>query len=60
MQADHRSVFETACADLTALLDRQPLPELSGIRLFATGCTGFFGYWLLAKWSPSRAIRRPF
>jgi dTDP-glucose 4,6-dehydratase len=48
MQTDRRAVFETACADLTALLDRQPLPELAGIRLFATGCTGFFGYWLLA------------
>lgn len=59
MQSDHRSVFETACADLTALLDRQSLPELSGIRLFATGCTGFFGYWLLAAMECLNRLGRP-
>lgn len=42
------AIFETACGDLGVLLDPRPLPELNGIRLFATGCTGFFGYWLLA------------
>ena len=42
------AIFETACSDLAVLLDQHPLPELAGIRLFATGCTGFFGYWLLA------------
>jgi dTDP-glucose 4,6-dehydratase len=48
MQAERHTIFETACNDLSTLLDRQPLPELAGIRLLATGCTGFFGYWLLA------------
>ncbi len=48
MQQARHSIFETACGDLRVLLDRHPLPELAGIRLFATGCTGFFGYWLLA------------
>lgn len=42
------TIFEAACSDLAVRLDRKPLPELAGIRLFATGCTGFFGYWLLA------------
>ena len=48
MQPPRHTIFETACSDLSVLLERMPLPELSGIRLFATGCTGFFGYWLLA------------
>lgn len=42
------AIYETACSDLGALLEKHPLPELAGVRLFATGCTGFFGYWLLA------------
>lgn len=37
-----------ASADLDALLANHPLPELHHKRIFATGCTGFFGYWLLA------------
>ncbi|MCK9379676.1 MAG: NAD(P)-dependent oxidoreductase [Sulfuritalea sp.] len=48
MQQARHTLFETACSDLDVLLDQHPLPELAGIRLFATGCTGFFGYWLLA------------
>lgn len=48
MQPPRHTVFEAACSDLAALLDKQPLPELRGIRIFGTGCTGFFGYWLLA------------
>ncbi|MCF8198590.1 MAG: NAD(P)-dependent oxidoreductase [Sulfuritalea sp.] len=48
MQPPHHTIFETACSDLDVLLERMPLPELRGTRLFATGCTGFFGYWLLA------------
>jgi nucleoside-diphosphate-sugar epimerase len=47
VQQGRHATFATACSDLEVLLDRQPLPELAGIRLFATGCTGFFGYWLL-------------
>lgn len=42
------AIFEAACSDLGVLLEKHPLPELAGGRLFATGCTGFFGYWLLA------------
>lgn len=48
MPAIRHPTFETACSDLALLADRHPLPELAGVRLFATGCTGFFGYWLLA------------
>lgn len=48
MQPPRHTIFETACSDLGVLLERMSLLELSGIRLFATGCTGFFGYWLLA------------
>jgi dTDP-glucose 4,6-dehydratase len=47
MQPTRHTTFESACSDLGVLLERMPLPELSDIRLFATGCTGFFGYWLL-------------
>lgn len=48
MQPSRHTIFEAACSDLGLLLERMPLPELNGIRVFATGCTGFFGYWLLA------------
>ncbi len=48
MQRSRYTIFEAACSDLDVLLDKRPLPELHGIRMFATGCTGFFGYWLLA------------
>ena len=48
MQPPRHTIFETACSDLGVLLERTPLQELRGIRIFATGCTGFFGYWLLA------------
>lgn len=59
MQADRRIIFRTTCADLTATLDEQPLKELAGIRLFATGCTGFFGYWLLAAMECLNRLNRP-
>lgn len=48
MQAIRHSTFEAACADIGNLLSRHALPELARARVFATGCTGFFGYWLLA------------
>jgi nucleoside-diphosphate-sugar epimerase len=48
MLPPRHTIFEAACSDLDVLLDKWPLPELHGIRMFATGCTGFFGYWLLA------------
>ncbi len=47
MQPTRHTTFKSACSDLGVLLERMPLQELSDIRLFATGCTGFFGYWLL-------------
>ena len=43
-----RPTFDSALRDLHALLDRLPLPELRDTRIFATGCTGFVGYWLLS------------
>ena len=59
MSQDHHSIFETACSDLAVLLDQHPLPELDGVRLFATGCTGFFGYWLLAAMESLNRHGRP-
>ncbi|MBL0074503.1 MAG: NAD(P)-dependent oxidoreductase [Rhodocyclaceae bacterium] len=44
----NHAVFETACEDITSLMATRPLTELHGMRVFATGCTGFFGYWLLS------------
>jgi nucleoside-diphosphate-sugar epimerase len=43
-----RARFEKSLQDIDALLDRHPLPELNGARIFGTGCTGFVGYWLLS------------
>ena len=41
------TVFETASEDLGSLLTSHAFAELAGMHIFATGCTGFFGFWLL-------------
>ena len=41
------TVFETASEDLASLLTSHAFAELAGMRIFVTGCTGFFGFWLL-------------
>lgn len=46
--SEARARFDRSLQDIDPLLDRQPLPELGGTRIFGTGCTGFVGYWLLS------------